>query len=74
MAPTSNEMLKKIKSARSLLADLAETNLTFFRKRKNRSDRPEPITPRLSHVAIFAAAVELTASARVKSSSPVRIS
>lgn len=44
MMPPSNEMLRKITSARSLLAGLAGANLTLFRKRKNRSDRPEPIT------------------------------
>lgn len=42
--PPSNQLLRKITSARALLADLASTKRSFFAKCKNRSDHPEPIT------------------------------
>jgi len=45
--PPSNQLLRKINSARALLADLANTKRASFAKGKNNSDRPEPITLRV---------------------------
>ena len=64
MTPSSNEMLEKITSARSLFSRFGWNKPVFFRKRKNRSDRPEPITLQ----------IQSTPSARVKSLFSVPIS
>ena len=45
--PPQNLMLKKISCARSLLADLARTKRSTFRRRENKSDPPQPITLRI---------------------------